>query len=100
MSSKDAHELLSDPGKFYVELKKDGNATFQLEKVKFYQKLITVMKSGSLENCIEYAIHKFTETSTTRLNSYCITSLPNILILMGQNSGLDPREFPHLLFTI
>ena len=30
---RDAHELLNDPGKFYVELKKDGNATFQLEKV-------------------------------------------------------------------
>jgi hypothetical protein len=30
---KDSHELLNDPGKFYVELKKDGNATFQLEKV-------------------------------------------------------------------
>ena len=31
---RDAHELLNDPGKFYVELKRDGNATFQLEKVK------------------------------------------------------------------
>ena len=35
---KDAHELLSDPKKFYVNLVKDGNATFQLEKVNLILK--------------------------------------------------------------
>jgi len=58
---RDAYELLNDPSKYYNDLKKEGNATLQLDKLENINKLINIMRSKSLQKCIEYAIDKYTE---------------------------------------
>jgi ubiquitin-activating enzyme E1 len=58
---KDTHKLISEPDNFYTDLKKEGNSTFQLEKLTVIKKLIEVSLSKSFDKCIEVAVEKFTE---------------------------------------
>jgi ubiquitin-activating enzyme E1 len=57
----DARKLIADPNQFYIDLKKDGNITYQLEKLNLIKKLIELSLSQNFEKCIEFAVEKFTE---------------------------------------
>jgi ubiquitin-activating enzyme E1 len=58
---KDAHRLLTDPNGFYSDLKKEGNTSFQLDKVMGIKRLVEVASTRSFEKCIELAVERFTE---------------------------------------
>jgi ubiquitin-activating enzyme E1 len=64
---KDAHKLIEDPSNFYAELKKEGNVTFQLEKLTTIKKLIEISLIKSFDHCIEIAIEKFTDNFDFRI---------------------------------
>ncbi len=63
----DAHKLVTDPQQYYVHLKKEGNTTFQLEKLTHIKQLIELALSKSFDKCIEYSIKKFTENFDYRI---------------------------------
>jgi ubiquitin-activating enzyme E1 len=65
---KEAHKLLTDPSGFYNDLKKEGNTSFQLEKVIAIKKLVEVASTRSFEKCIELAIERFTENYDYAIN--------------------------------
>lgn len=58
---KDAHRLLEDSSGFYTDLKKEGNTSFQLEKLMAIKKIIEVARTRSFDKCIELAVERFTE---------------------------------------
>ena len=64
---KDAHRLLTEAQAFYTDLKKEGNVTFQLEKLGSIKKLIEIALTKSFERCIEIAVEKFTENFDHRI---------------------------------
>ncbi len=64
---KDANRLLSEPQAFYTDLKKEGNTTFQLEKLNQIKKLIQIALTKSFDHCIEIAVEKFTENFDHRI---------------------------------
>jgi len=64
---KDAHKLIEEPSNFYTDLKKEGNVTFQLEKLTTIKKLIEVSLTKSFDRCIELAIEKFTDNFDHRI---------------------------------
>jgi ubiquitin-activating enzyme E1 len=64
---KDTHKLISDPSGFYTDLKKEGNVTFQLEKLTTIKKLIEISLTKSFNRCIEIAVEKFTENFDHRI---------------------------------
>ncbi len=57
----DAYKLVSDPKQYYVQLKKEGNTTFQLEKLTHIKQLIELALSDSFDKVMEFAVQKFTE---------------------------------------
>jgi ubiquitin-activating enzyme E1 len=63
----DAHKLVTDPKEYYVQLKKEGNTTFQLEKLTHIKELIELSLHKSFDKCIEFAVRKFTENFDYRI---------------------------------
>lgn len=63
----DAKKLLADPTVFYSDLKKEGNTTFQLQKLNDIKKLIEVAVSRDFNKCVQISVDKFTENFDHRI---------------------------------
>ena len=63
----DAKQLLENDVKYYENLKKEGNTTMQLTKLKQIKELILLIDSNTFDKVIEFAVMQYTENYVYRI---------------------------------
>ena len=63
----DAKKLLENKDQFYTDLKKEGNTTLQLTKLKLIKDIIELEMSGSFDEIIKFAVMQYTENFEYRI---------------------------------
>ena len=64
----DAKKLVENPDDFYKELKKEGNTTLQLQKLKTIKDIVVLEAENSFDKVIEYAVMQYTENYYYRIS--------------------------------
>ena len=57
----DAKKLIENPEQFYADLKKEGNTTLQLVKLRNIKKHIVLVDQNSFDKVIEFAVMQYTD---------------------------------------
>jgi ubiquitin-activating enzyme E1 len=63
----DAKKLLEDKDKFYSDLKKEGNTTLQLTKLKFIKEHVVLSAEQNIDKVIEFSVMQYTENFCYRI---------------------------------
>ena len=63
----DAKKLVENPELFYTDLKKEGNTTLQLQKLKTIKDIVILESEHSFDKVIEYAVMQYTENYNYRI---------------------------------
>ena len=64
----DAKKLVENPDDFYKDLKKEGNTTLQLQKLKTIKDIVILEAEHSFDKVIEYAVMQYTENYNYRIS--------------------------------
>ena len=64
----DAKKLVENPEEFYKDLKKEGNTTLQLQKLKTIKDIVILEAEHSFDKVIEYAVMQYTENYNYRIS--------------------------------
>ncbi len=64
----DAKKLVENPDDFYKDLKKEGNTTLQLQKLKTIKDIVVLEAEHSFDKVIEYAVMQYTENYNYRIS--------------------------------
>ena len=63
----DAKKLLEDKDKFYADLKKEGNTTLQLTKLKFIKEHVVLAAEQNIDEVIKFSVMQYTENFAYRI---------------------------------
>jgi ubiquitin-activating enzyme E1 len=93
----DARKLIADAKLFYSDLKKDGNITFQLEKLSYIKKLILLALSQDFEKCIEFAVDRYTENFDHKIQQLLHNFPEDYTNKDGSKFWSGSKRVPHYL---
>lgn len=63
----DAKNLIENKDKFFADLKKEGNTTLQLTKLKFIKEHVILAAEQNIDKVIEFAVMQYTENFVYRI---------------------------------
>ena len=93
----DAKKLLEDRDKFYADLKKEGNTTLQLTKLKFIKDHIVLAAEQNIDKVIEFAVMKYTECFVYRIQQLLFNFPEDYKNNDGSKFWSGSKRVPHPL---
>ena len=91
----DAKKLLEDKDKFYSDLKKEGNTTLQLTKLKFIKEHVVLAATQNMDKVIEFAVMQYTENFQYRIQQLLFNFPEDYTNKDGSKFWTGSKRVPH-----
>ena len=91
----DAKKLLEDKDKFYADLKKEGNTTLQLTKLKFIKQHVVLAAEQNIDKVIEFAVMQYTENFQYRIQQLLFNFPEDYTNKDGSKFWSGSKRVPH-----
>ena len=91
----DAKKLLEDKDKFYSDLKKEGNTTLQLTKLKFIKEHVVLAAEQNMDKVIEFAVMQYTENFAYRIQQLLFNFPEDYTNKDGSKFWSGSKRVPH-----
>ena len=91
----DTKKLLENKEKFYSDLKKEGNTTLQLTKLKFIKEHIVLSAEQNIDKVIEFAVMQYTENFVYRIQQLLYNFPEDYTNKDGSKFWSGSKRFPH-----
>ena len=91
----DAKKLLEDKDKFYSDLKKEGNTTLQLTKLKFIKEHVVLAATQNMDKVIEFAVMQYTENFQYRIQQLLFNFPEDYTNNDGSKFWTGSKRVPH-----
>jgi len=91
----DAKRLLEDKEKFYSDLKKEGNTTLQLTKLKFIKSHVVLAAEQNIDKVIEFAVMQYTENFQYRIQQLLFNFPEDYTNNDGSKFWSGSKRVPH-----
>ena len=91
----DAKKLLEDKDKFYADLKKEGNTTLQLTKLKFIKEHVVLAAEQNIDKVIEFAVMQYTENFQYRIQQLLFNFPEDYTNKDGSKFWSGSKRVPH-----
>ena len=93
----DVKKLLENKDKYYSNLKKEGNTTLQLNKLKLIKELIVLSSEKNIDKVIEFAIMQYTDNYVYRIKQLLFNFPEDYTNKDGSNFWSGSKRVPHPL---
>ena len=93
----DVKKLLEDKDKFYSDLKKEGNTTLQLTKLKLIKEHIVLSAEQNIDKVIEFAVMQYTENYVYRIKQLLFNFPEDYTNKDGSKFWSGSKRVPHPL---
>ena len=93
----DAKKLLENKEKFYSDLKKEGNTTLQLTKLKFIKEHIVLAAEQNIDKVIEFAVMQYTENFQYRIQQLLFNFPEDYTNKDGSKFWSGSKRVPHAI---
>ena len=93
----DVKKLLENKDKYYSYLKKEGNTTLQLNKLKLIKKLIVLSSEQNIDKVIEFAIMQYTDNYVYRIQQLLFNFPEDYTNKDGSKFWSGSKRVPHPL---
>ena len=91
----DAKKLLEDKDKFYSDLKKEGNTTLQLTKLKNIKEHVVLAAEQNIDKVIEFAVMQYTENFQYRIQQLLYNFPEDYTNKDGSKFWSGSKRVPH-----
>ena len=91
----EAKKLIENPEQFYKDLKKEGNTTLQLTKLKLIKDIIQLAVSKDFDKVIHFAVMQYTENFEYRINQLLFNFPPDYKNQDGSDFWSGSKRTPH-----
>ena len=91
----DAKKLLENKEKFYSDLKKEGNTTLQLTKLKFIKQHVVLAAEKNIDKVIEFAVMQYTENFQYRIQQLLFNFPEDYMNKDGTKFWAGSKRVPH-----
>jgi ubiquitin-activating enzyme E1 len=91
----DAKKLLENKDKFYSDLKKEGNTTLQLTKLKFIKEHVDLAAKQDIDKVIEFAVMQYTENFQYRIQQLLFNFPEDYTNKDGSKFWSGSKRVPH-----
>jgi ubiquitin-activating enzyme E1 len=91
----DAKKLLENKDKFYDDLKKEGNTTLQLTKLKFIKEHVVLAAEKNIDKVIEFAVMQYTENFQYRIQQLLFNFPEDYTNNDGSKFWSGSKRVPH-----
>ena len=93
----DVKKLLENKDKYYSYLKKEGNTTLQLNKLKLIKELIVLSSEQNIDKVIEFAIMQYTDNYVYRIKQLLFNFPEDYTNKDGSKFWSGSKRVPHPL---
>ena len=91
----DAKKLLEDKNKFYADLKKEGNTTLQLTKLKFIKEHVVLAAEQDIDKIIKFAVLQYTENFAYKIQQLLYNFPEDYTNKDGSKFWSGSKRVPH-----